>query len=188
MNSSVLKIPLGIRFGDYLFSHPVPLGRFTLPMRSAGLYVILMPDPTWGPWHFQPLYFGEFGFQRQARMSAAQQTCCLKVAGGRGLYVALYALPHQQEWQISQIKAELIERYRPISNMDSLDSANELAFKLNSLESKIAEHEAVLKLTLAMIGQIAQFQQPEPRKRIVGFRRDPADSATAVDRPHSPSH
>jgi hypothetical protein len=147
-----------------------------------------MPDPTWGPWHFQPLYFGDFGFQRQVHMSVAQQMCCLKVAGGRGLYVALHALQEQQEWQIPQVMRELIERYRPISNMDSVDSANELAFKLNSLESKIAEHEAVLKLTLAVIGQIAQYQQPEPRKRIAGFRRDPADYATAAGRPHSPSH
>src|SRR5262245_47694785 len=188
MDSSVSRTPVGIRFGDYLFSPPVPLGRFTLPPRSAGLYVILMPDPTWGPWHFQPLYFGEFGFQQQAYMSAAQQMSCLKVAGGRSLYFALYALPHQQEWQVLQIKKELIDRYRPISNMDSLDAASELALKLNSLESKIAEHEAVLKLTLAMIGQIVPFQQPEPRKRIAGFRRDPAESATPADRPYSPSH
>jgi hypothetical protein len=118
----------------------------------------------------------------------AQQTCCQKVACGRGLYVALHALPHQQEWQISQIKRELIERYRPISNIDSLNSAMDQSFKLNSLESKIAEHEAVLKMTLAVIGQIAQFQQSEPRKKIAGFRRDPADSATAADRPRSPSH
>lgn len=187
MYSTVSRIP-GIRFGDYLFSYPVLLDRFTLPLRSAGLYVILMPDSTWGPWHFQPLYFGEFGFQRQAHMSEAQQTFCLKVAGGRSLYCALYVLPYQQEWQISRIKKELIERYRPISNMDSLDSAGELALKLNSLESKIAEQEAALRLILAAIGQMVQFQQPEPRKRIAGFRSDPADSATAADRPHSPWH
>src|SRR6185295_13586973 len=105
------------------FSHPVPLGSLGLPLRSAGVYVILMPDPTWGPWQFQPLYFGEFGFQRQAHMSAAQQMYCLKAAGGRSLYFAVHALAQQHEWQILQIKKELIERYRPISNMDSLDSA-----------------------------------------------------------------
>src|SRR5215831_13391984 len=188
MDSPVSRTPVGIRFGDYLFSYPVPLGRFTLPLRSAGLYVILMPDSTWGPWHFQPLYFGEFGFLHQPHMSAAQQTFYLKVAGGRSLYCALYVLPNQQEWQISQIKKELIERYRPVSNMDFHDSASELAFKLNSLEYKIAEQESVLKLILAAIGQIVQFQQPEPRKRIAGFGRDPAVPATGADRPHSPSH
>ena len=188
MDSSVSRTHFGIRFADYLFSHPVPLGRFALPLRSAGLYVILMPDPTWGPWHFQPLYFGEFGFQRQADISAAQQTCCLKVAGGRSLYVALHEMPHQPGWQISQIKKQLIESYRSIANINPLDSTSALEFKLNSLESKIAEQEAVLKLTLATIGQIVQFQQPEPRKRVAGFRPDPADSATATGRRHSPSH
>ena len=188
MDSSVSTIPSGIRFGDYVFSYPVPLGHFTPPLRSAGLFVILMPDSTWGPWHFQPLYFGEFGFQQRAHMSAAQQTFCLRVAGGRGLFCAVYVLPGQQEWQISRIKKELIERYRPISNVDSLDSSSELAFKLNSVESKIAEQETVLRFILAAIGQIVQFQQPETRKRIAGFRRDPADPATAADRPRSPWH
>jgi hypothetical protein len=188
MDSSVSRIPSGIRFGDYLFSYPVPLGHFTLPLQSAGLYVILLPDSTWGPWNFQPLYFGEFGFQRQAHMSAAQQTFCFKVAGGRVLYCAFYVLPNQQEWQISRIKRELIERYRPVSNMDSMESASELTFNLNSVERKIAEQEAVLRFILAAIGQIVQFQQPEPKKRIAGFRRDPTDSATAADRPHLPWH
>jgi len=36
--------------------------------------------------------------------------------------------------------------------------------------------------------QIVQFQQPEPRKRVAGFRPDPADSSTATSRRHSPSH
>jgi hypothetical protein len=188
MDSSNSRTPFGIRFGDYLFSYPVPLGRFTLPQRSAGLFVILMPDSTWGPWHFQPLYFGEFGFQRQAQLSAAQQTFCLKVAGGRSLYCAFFVMPNQEEWQIPRIKKELIERYRPISNMESLDSAGELAFKLTSLENKIAEQEAVLRLLLPAIGQIVQSQQPHPRKKVAGFRRDPAVLATGADRPHSPSH
>ena len=120
-------------------------------------------------------------------MSAAQQTCCLKAAGGRDLYFAVHVLT-QQEWQIPQIKKELIERYRPISNMDSLDWQVSWHSGWNSLESKIAEHEAVLKLTLAVIGQIAQFQGPELRKRIAGFRRDPADSALPADRQRSLSH
>lgn len=188
MDSSNSRTLFGIRFGDYLFSYPVPLGRLTLPLRSAGLFVILMPDSSWGPWHFQPLFFGEFGFQRQAHMSATQQTFCLKVAGGRSLYCAFFVMPNQEEWQIPRIKKELIERYRPISNMESLDSAAELALKLTSLESKIAEQEAVLRLLLPAIGQIVQPQQAQPRKKVAGFRRDPAVSATGADRPHSPSH
>src|SRR5215467_1863494 len=194
MDSSLARTPVGIRFANYVFSHPVPLDRFSLPLRSAGLYVLLMPDPTWGPWHFQPLYFGDFGMHGEMHMSAAQQTCCLKVAAGRRLYVALYALPQEQGWAISQIKKELIEWYRPISNLES-DRGSELANRFNSLEAKIHEQDTVLKVVLAAIGQMAQYQQPEPRKRVAGFRRDPAGSpakaqthfrsrATAADRPH----
>src|SRR5215471_21557000 len=145
MDSALTGTPVGIRFADYVFSYPVPLDRFSLPPRSAGLYVLLMADPTWGPWQFQPLYFGDFGMYGEVHMSAAQQTCCLKVAAGRRLYVALYALPQQQGWAISQIKKELIEWYRPICNLDS-DRGTELANRLNSLEAKINEQDAVLKL------------------------------------------
>jgi hypothetical protein len=46
------------------------------------------------------------------------------------------------------------------------------------MERKINEQEAVLKLALAALGQTVQLQQPEPKKRIVGFRPDPAGSAS----------
>lgn len=127
-------------------------------------------------------------------MSAAQQTCCLKVAAGRRLYVALYTLPHQQGWAIAQIKKELIERYRPISHFE-FDRNIELANRLNNLEAKITEQDAVLKLALAAIGQMGQYQQPEPKKRVAGFRSDLAGSpgkaqthswspTIAADKPH----
>ena len=113
MNNRLLsRIPVGIRFGDYMFSDPADLRRFSVPPRSAGLYVILMPDPSWGPWHLQPLFFGEFGAQRPAHMSQAQQVCCLRVAAGRSLYAAVYAIPQQDGWEVLQIKKELIERYQ----------------------------------------------------------------------------
>jgi hypothetical protein len=176
MHRSLSRTPVGIRFGDYVFSPPLPISRFSLPARATGLYVLLMPDPSWGPWHFQPLYFGEFGPQRDAHMSMAQQTCCLKIAAGRSLYFALYALPHVHGWAISQIKKDLIDRYRPLSNLESISEPTGLAQKLNTLESKIAEQEAILKLALAAIGQMVQVQQTEPRKRITGFLPGPADS------------
>jgi hypothetical protein len=108
-------------------------------------------------------------------MSMAQQTCCLRVAAGRSLYVSVYALPHPHGWAISQIKKELIGSYRPLSNLDSLDGSTELAHKLSSVETKIAEQDTLLKLALAAISQV-QLQQPEPRKKIAGFRPYPAGS------------
>jgi hypothetical protein len=135
-----------------------------------------MPDLSWGPWHLQPLFFGEFGPGREVRMSQTQQTCCLKVAAGRNLYFALYAVPHQHGWATSEIQKELIARYGPIANLESVDNSAELAQRLSSLEKKMTEQDAVLKLALAALGQTVQFQQPEPKKRIVGFQPDPAGS------------
>jgi hypothetical protein len=100
---------------------------------------------------------------------------CLKVAAGRTLFFAAYAVPESHGWAISQIKKELIRSYWPISNLESSDAAAELANKLYSLEKKIIEHDAALVLALAAIGQLVQ-PQPEPRKRIVGFQPDPAGS------------
>src|SRR5262245_62014231 len=132
MNRSLLRTTVGIRFGNYLFSDPVPMGRFSFFPRSSGLYVVLMPDPSWGPWPFQPLFFGEFGVQREALMSQAQQAYCLKVAAGRILYVAVYGLPEQNGWTTAQIKKQLIEQYRPVSNFESIDAAAELRYRLDN--------------------------------------------------------
>jgi hypothetical protein len=167
---------VGIRFADYVFSGPVPLDRFSLPPRSVGLYVVLMPDSTWGPWHLQPLFFGQFGPERGVRMSQSQQTCCLRVAAGRSLYYALYAVPHQHAWAASEILKELVARYRPIANLENIDTTADLTQRLDILEKKMIEQDLVLKLALAALGQTVQLQQPEPKKRIVGFQPSPAGS------------
>jgi hypothetical protein len=187
MDRLLSRAPLGIRFADYLFTHPMPLDRISFSPRSSGLYVLLMPDTTWGPWHFQPLFFGEFASGHPQQMNQAQQICCLRVSGGRSLYYALYHLPHPNAWAVAEIKNELVARYRPIANLFSADGGAALAQRLETLEKKISEQDAVLKLVLAALGQTGQFQQPEPRKRIAGFRPDPArsrrDAITATDKP-----
>ena len=170
---------VGIRFADCFFSDPVQLPRFSFPLRTAGIYVIMAPDPTWGPWHLQPLFFGEFEGQRTAYVSPAQQSCCLRIAGGKTLYVATYTVPPQQAWQLPQVKQLLIERYSPIANLAGNAPDTDIAHKLASLEKKILEHETLLKITLAAIGQTIQAP-PEPRKRVVGFRPDPAGSRRKV--------
>src|SRR5262245_46732776 len=165
MDRLLSRTPVGIRFGDYVFSPPASLDRFALPPRAAGLYVILMPDSSWAPWHLQPLFFGEFGPDRQARMNEAQQMCCLKVAAGRRLYFALYAVHHQSGLAISEIRKELIAHYSPVSNLESIDHAADLAQRLQGLETRVNEQDAILKLALAALGQTVQIQQPEPKKR-----------------------
>jgi hypothetical protein len=169
MTALLSRAPVGIRFGNYVFSPPAPLGRFSLPPRAEGLYVVMMPDPTWGPWHLQPLFFGEFGGQRQPWMSHTQQICCLKVAAGRSLYIAVCTVPRHRGWQVSQIKKELIEQYLPVSNLESIDAATEIAYRLDALEKRILEQDAVLKLALATIGQMVE-PLPEPKRKIIGFQ------------------
>jgi len=176
MDRLVSKTPPCIRFGDYLFTHPMPLDRITFTLRSSGLFVLLMPDNTWGPWHFQPLFFGEFAPGQPLQMNQAQQACCLRVSGGRNLYLALYPAPHAYAWAIAEIKNGLIARYGPIANLVSLEGTPALAQRLDALERKISEQDAVLRLALTALGQTSQFQQPEPRKRIAGFRPNPARS------------
>jgi hypothetical protein len=108
-------------------------------------------------------------------MSAAQQVSCLKVAAGRSLYIAVYAPAQGPGWEVSQIKKELIERYRPISNVESIDVVVETRYRLVSLEKQISELDGVLKLALAAIAQTSPVRE-EPKKRVVGFRPDPAGS------------
>src|SRR5262249_30186143 len=131
MDRFVFRTPVGIRFGAYVFSNPVPLNRFMVPLHSAGLFVVLLPDPSWGPWRLQPLFFGEFGGHQDAHMSPAEQLACLKIAAGRSLYVAMYAVPQQYESELSRIKRELIERYQPLSNQQSIDAAVNIRSRLD---------------------------------------------------------
>src|ERR1051326_4460683 len=50
-----------IRFGDYFFSSPAPLGGAGLlaGMASPGLYVVMAYAPAWQPLPYRPVYFGE---------------------------------------------------------------------------------------------------------------------------------
>ena len=119
-------------------------------------------------------------------MTAAQQTSCLKVAAGRTLYFAAYAVPEQHGWAISQIKKELIKLYNPVSNLESIDAAAELANRMYGIEKKVVEHDAALLLALAAIGQMVH-PQTEPRKRI-GFQPGAASSrSTSTEKPKSSS-
>jgi hypothetical protein len=168
MNRLHSRTHLGIRFADYVFSEPVPLTQFSSIQQLAGIYVVLVPDPTWGPWHLQPLLFGEFGGPRQEPVNQEQQACCLRAAAGRTLYIAVYTLPLQHTSELSRMKQELIEHYHPIGNQGAAGSA-EIAQKLNTLEKKILECDAVLRVALAAIGQAGQLPL-EPKKRIAGFQ------------------
>jgi hypothetical protein len=178
MNRFSSRMLAGIRFADYVFCNPVPLAQFAFPQRFFGIFVLLVPDPTWGPWHLQPVYFGDFRPDRESDMSAAEQTACLRIAGGKPLYVSAYVLPMEHTLALARMKRELIDRYCPIANWPSSGDAVALTGKLDALEKKIQEHDTLLRLALASVGQMVQPFQ-EPKRRSVGFQPDPAGSRRA---------
>src|SRR5262245_25648048 len=176
MNRYSSRMMSGIRFADYIFSNPTLLERCTFPARSIGIFVVLVPDPTWGPWHLQPLYFGQFRPDGESEMSVTEQILCLRAAAGKPLYVSSYPVPMEHAFELSGIQRELIDHYWPMVNRRPTDDrAVDLAHKLDAVEKRIHEQEALLKLALAAVGQMGQ-SFPEPKRRsVVGFQPSPAD-------------
>ena len=176
MNRLSSRVLAGMRFAGYVFCNPVPLAQFAFPTHCSGVFVLSVPDATWGPWPLQPVYFGEFEPDRKSEMSAAEQIACLRIAGGKPLYVSAYVLAMEHTSALSRVKRELINLYRPIANWASMseDTAG-LTHKLDALEKRIQEHDALLRLALAAVGQMVQ-PSPEPKRRSVGFQPDPAGS------------
>jgi hypothetical protein len=155
MRRFLMRAPTGIRSANYVFSEPVPLSRFLLPTRFEGIYVLLVPDPTWEPWHLQPVFFGEIRADREPAISESERVQCLRVAAGRTVYIAV--CPLLQTGGLPRIKQELIDCYGPLVNRDSHGDVAEMARKLEAIESKIHEHETLMKLALA-----SSDGQPKP--------------------------
>ena len=171
------RLGAGIRFADYLFAEPVPLDSFLVPPQMMAIYAVLVPDPTWGPRQFQPIFFGIISSQHQWQLSPEEYRSCLRVAGGKGLYVATCNLPPQfQPSESHRIQRELIHVYSPLCNRDSADApSTDLERKVDALAKQNQEHELLIKVVLAAIGHLGQPTQ-EPKKRPVGFQ--PASTIT----------
>src|SRR5437867_13404479 len=96
------KFYAGIRFADYVFSEPVPLAICVTMPQSMGVYAVLVPDATWGPRHFQPIFFGVLNGQRQSQLTPDDYRRCLGATAGEHLYVAehnIHLLDDPSEWQ-----------------------------------------------------------------------------------------
>jgi hypothetical protein len=165
-----LSRPLtGIRFGDYVFTEPIPLDRLFLPPHSTGVYAILIPDPTWGPRDFQPLFFGEFAHGRYS-ITAAELSLSYRAAAGKSLYIAVLGIPEAHAGDLASLKQKLIYAYRPICNRDDgSDMAIETARRLEQLERRTYEQELHLKLMLAALGQMMPQPLVETKKKPAGF-------------------
>ena len=177
MDRFTMRFGGGIRFGDYIFGEPIPLGICRIPQQTIGIYAVLVPGPTWGPRQFQPILFGVLNGQPQFQLLAGEYSSCLRVAAGKGLYVATYNLPPLYDLSEPQrIQNELVQVYRPLCNRASADACSDtLANKLEALEKRNQEHETLIKVLLAAIGHLVQPPQ-EIKKRAVGFQ--PSASTT----------
>ena len=173
----VSKFYSGIRFADYVFSEPIPLAICVTEPQRMGVYAVLVPDATWGPRHFQPIFFGVFNGHHQSQLSPDDYRRCLRAAAGKLLYVAAYNMPLVGDPSESQrIQRELVQIYSPLCNHDSADASSaELVRKLDALEMKNQEHEALLKVLLAALGHLVQPTH-EIKKRAVGFQTGSAAS------------
>ncbi len=182
MNRFVSKPPIGIRFGRYLFSEPVPLGGFWIPPRTMGLYVILVPDPTWMPRPFQPIFFGEFGPDRPSPVTYREYITWFRAAAGRHLHIAVLEVQSGELGHVPVVKRELVRTYDPICDYHAQNefAGDDLSRKLDVLEKKDYEHEALLRVMLAAVGRLLEPPAEPPRKRQIGFLPDPPSGPNTV--------
>ena len=160
IGASPASVSAGIRFGNYFFSEPVPLGGYASP-EPSGLFAVLVPDPTWAPRPFQPLFFGEFSGAGPTR---DDYLCWLRAAAGRHLYAAASRAP-----QGSAALRELVRAYDPLCNRNRSDAASgDVLQRLNALERKSQEHDAMMRVVFAAAAKMFE-PLPEPRKRAIGF-------------------
>jgi hypothetical protein len=170
MNRMFFRAAVGIRFADCVFSEPVPIGRQGVPVHSAGIYVILIHDPTWGPRQFQPVFFSEFGPSHHSSVGPADVMGWHRVAAGRGLYVAVHSVAPAEAHELPVLTRELVASYRPLCNRESAEEiTSDTKRRVEVLEKKTQEQEALLRLAIAVIGQTPQTAS-ESKKRPVGFR------------------
>jgi hypothetical protein len=151
----------GLRLNDCLFSDPVPFGEW-LPA-CAGLVVVLARDHAWAPKAFRPLYFAEFG--NDARRSF-QHNRWWTASGD--LYISVLPMPFSTSAQRRALRNELVSAYNPICQAAATPSADELARRLDELETRQQEQNAQILSLLSRIANLFEPQAPGPR-RPIGF-------------------
>ncbi len=162
-------IGAGIRFIDYVFSEPRRLVDW-IPPRCAGIMVILVRDPNWGPKQFQPLRFWEFDADTDL-LSLSH------LPHINALFVATLALPYSTSAQRAELLNKLAWAYKPAWQGSAVSSReSELARKLNDLERKHEEQTTQFRLLLASINRLLEPQTAPPRRRTIGFSPAPVEN------------
>lgn len=111
---SELSAPLaGLRFLDRYFTEPTAFADSWLPS-SAGVYAILVSDPSWQPRPYRPIYFGEAGdLAGRVVVSHEKYEEWRRAAGdAERLYVA-YHLMSGGDAERTALAEGLIKEYRP---------------------------------------------------------------------------
>lgn len=110
----------GVMFGDRWFSAPAPLPGIAFPglRAQAGLYVVMVYDPQWGPRPFRPLYFGESDDIWNRCTAVHERFAAWRRAAGPSavLYRALSPMPGATRAQRQAAESALIARYAPPCN------------------------------------------------------------------------
>jgi hypothetical protein len=108
----------GIKFSIYLFTEPEPLTSWQAPPR-AGVYVILIPNGSYNPRPFQPIYFGESGDMSTRGFLNLHHKCgdWRRVArDDKNLFVAAHSMPTSTPEQRRAVESELVGLYSPVCN------------------------------------------------------------------------
>lgn len=108
-----------IKYGDVVFEGPYHANEWEPPCRAA-VYVIAIPDKTWTPKGYRPVYFGESGnlSDRGFWRSHHRYRCFIGEAGSESnLYVGIHRMPDSTEDQRRKVEQTLVEKYKPKCNM-----------------------------------------------------------------------
>ncbi|HKE24704.1 MAG TPA: hypothetical protein VKB88_20225 [Bryobacteraceae bacterium] len=161
----------GLRFNDCVFSEPVRLAQW-VPPACAGVAVVLLRDAEWAPKPFRPLCFGEFG--NDARRPVEWGRWMQPAVGD--LYISILPMPFSTSAERRALRHELVSAYNPVCQATGTPSADELARKLDDLETRQHEQNAQI---LALLSYFARLFEPQPlsARRPIGFRPQPVPLA-----------
>src|SRR5579871_1730603 len=115
-----MGIVFNSRVGLQAFTEPAQFPTFLPVFPGAGLYVVLVSDPSWGPRQYRPIYFGETSdfsqrVTRDHEHFGDWQRCVKQLYIGR---LSMSAGSTKQ--QRLDVESALIDWYRPECNRTGL--------------------------------------------------------------------
>lgn len=109
---------MSIYFADQLFTEPERLTSWKPPY-MAGIYAILVDDPSNPKVPFRPIYFGETDDMSEKGLiqNHPLHDCWYKQTKSvYRLYIALCQMPDSTQAERHKLKIDLIKEYRPFCN------------------------------------------------------------------------